>query len=456
MNFDKLHRVLFLGVGGIGMSALARYFKSLDIQVFGYDKTETTLTQQLQKEGIEVVFEDNLEWLSTILSSANQSNFLAIYTPAVPPDLKLKTALEQSGLPFMKRAKALGLITQNSLNLSVAGTHGKTTTSTLLAHILNEAGVPSVAFLGGISSNFNSNYHNTIIPAKPVISITEADEFDRSFLHLSPKYAVITSVDADHLDIYGSADEMLKSFQAFGERVNPDGLLLVHHSIKHHFERATTYGINYGHYSAQNVHINDGKFVFDLVYENEIFRLLTLGMAGIHNVENAVAASVLALKMGISENDLRKALANFKGVKRRFEFIVRNEKHIYIDDYAHHPTELKAAIGSAKKLFPNKKITGVFQPHLYSRTRDFQEGFAESLSMLDEVILMDIYPARELPIEGITSQIIFDKITAQDKKIWTPTQILDSVQNNPREVLLTLGAGDIDRLIEPIKTILKP
>lgn len=454
MKIADIHSVVLLGIGGIGMSALARYYNHIGKAVYGYDKTPSAITQSLADEGVNITFNDDTDWFNNLTKGISQDKVLVIYTPAIPINLQLKKHTDSEGYTVVKRSVALGEVTKHTKNLSIAGTHGKTTTSCLLAHILKSSKVPSVAFLGGISSNFNSNYNNDLTSDSEAISITEADEFDRSFLQLHPYLAAITSMDADHLDIYGNEDELVSSFKAFAKQVLPGGTLFVHHSLQHHFpdQDIVTYGINYGQVSAQHVHIADGNYVFDLYWNNQVFKNLTLGIAGKHNVENAVVASAIALELGISEDQLRTALISFTGVKRRFEYIVKSDV-VYIDDYAHHPTELKATISSARQLYPTKKITGIFQPHLYSRTRDFVDGFAESLSLLDDVWLMDIYPARELPIPGITSEIILDKISSP-KRLVTPKEILDNIKENCPEVLLTLGAGDIDRLVTPIKQVL--
>jgi UDP-N-acetylmuramate--alanine ligase len=454
VNLDKLHSVFFIGIGGIGMSALARYFNTLGKRVIGYDKTETRITKALQSEGITITFKDDPTWAKQQLQGINKSNTLVIYTPAIPNDASLKQHFESELYHIVKRSEALGIITANTKNLSIAGTHGKTTTSCLLSHILTTAGIPHVAFLGGIASNYNSNYWNNLTSNENAISITEADEFDRSFLTLRPTYAGITNMDADHLDIYEKKENLTQSFIDFGDLVDPSGKLFVQQNWQTHFSKPIiTYGLEVGHISARNVHIHDMSYVFDLYLEQDVFRLLKLGIPGRHNVENAVVASAIALELGVSEIDLRTALASFRGVKRRFEYIVKTENQVFIDDYAHHPTELDAIISSTKQLYPKAVITGIFQPHLYSRTRDFMDAFAKSLSQLDEVILMNIYPARELPIQGVSSDILLDKITT-DKSLLGRTEIIEKVSTEKPKVLLTLGAGDIDTLVQPIKTAL--
>lgn len=454
MNLQRVHTVFFIGIGGIGMSALARYFNASGKRVIGYDKTPTRMTDALQNEGIEIAFKDDVDWVQDKLSTNSTQDVLVIYTPAIPSNSAIKKHLESEDYKIIKRSAALGLLTEQSVNLSIAGTHGKTTTSCLLSHILTTANVPHVAFLGGISSNYNSNYWNGLQAQDKVITVTEADEFDRSFLTLRPTYAGITNMDADHLDIYEKKEHLTQSFVDFGNLVSTEGKLFVQSDCQHAFSKdITTYGIEQGHISARNVHIHNQQFVFDLYLENDVYRLMTLGIPGKHNVENAVVASAIATEVGVSEKDLRTALQSFKGVKRRFEYIVNNKDVVYIDDYAHHPTELDAIISATKQLYPNKPVVGIFQPHLFSRTRDFMDEFATSLSSLDEVILMDIYPARELPIEGITSSALLEKITTK-KSLLSTNAILKKIQEDKPPVLLTLGAGDIDNLVQPLKSTL--
>ncbi len=436
------------------MSALARYFHAIGKEVFGYDKTKTHITEALSAEGISIAFQDETDWVNAKLKDTNKEAVLVIYTPAIPQTSVIKKYVSDSGYHLIKRSEALGLITQNTTNLSIAGTHGKTTTSCLLSHILTTAHIPHVAFLGGLASNYNSNYWNSLEESGNGISITEADEFDRSFLTLRPKYAGITNMDADHLDIYEKKEHLTESFVAFGDLVDDNGQLFVQADNQKHFTKPiTTYGIEQGRISGRNVHIHESTFVFDLYLETNVYRHLKLGIPGKHNVENAVVAAAIATQVGVNEQQLRVALESFKGVKRRFEYIVQTENLVYIDDYAHHPTELNAIISSARQLYPNKKLTGIFQPHLYTRTRDFMAEFAKSLSALDEVILLDIYPARELPIEGISSAVLLEHITTK-KSLVSKTEVVETIKKNTPEVLLTLGAGDIDTLVQPIKSTL--
>lgn len=454
MNLSQIHSVFFIGIGGIGMSALARYFHSIGKEVFGYDKTKTHITDALSEEGISIEFVDETGWVNIKLNNTDKDSVLVIYTPAIPASSVIKKYVTDAGFTVIKRSEALGVITRNTTNLSIAGTHGKTTTSCLLSHILTTAKIPHVAFLGGLASNYESNYWNSLVGNDKGISITEADEFDRSFLTLKPKYAGITNMDADHLDIYEKKEHLTESFVAFGDLVDDHGQLFVQADNQNHFTKPiTTYGIEQGRISGRNVHIHDAAFVFDLYLENDVYRHLKLGIPGKHNVENAVVASAIATQVGVTEHDLRLALESFKGVKRRFEYILQTEDITYIDDYAHHPTELNAIISSARQLYPNKKITGIFQPHLYTRTRDFMVEFAKSLSALDEVILLDIYPARELPIAGISSAALLDLITT-NKSLVLKTEVVETIKKHKPEVLLTLGAGDIDTLVEPLKILL--
>ena len=460
MDIKNIKTAYFLGIGGIGMSAIARYFNHLGIKVMGYDKTPTALTNELIIEGIDIHFEDNIE--IAINYQLSTENCLVVLTPAVPSNHQEWAWFKNNGFTILKRSQVLGLISQNHQTIGVAGTHGKTTTSTLIAHILKQSSVDCSAFLGGISTNYNTNLllANQSInqSTKQPIVVIEADEFDRSFLTLFPTIAIITSTDADHLDIYGEHNELKKSFIDYTNRLVHDGTLI----IKKELDLTNDVSVNYITYSieseadvyAKNILITKGNYTFDLVYKGTIINNLQLGIPGLHNVENAVAASAACLMSGVTELELRNALLGFKGVKRRFEYIIKNDYQVYIDDYAHHPEELRAIISSVKNMFPTNEIVVVFQPHLFSRTRDFVDGFAESLSLATEVFLLDIYPARELPIDGVTSKIIFDKITSK-KHLVSRNELLESLKKNQPKVFLTLGAGDIDLLINPIKEILE-
>lgn len=444
MKLEQINSVYFLGVGGIGMSALARFFLAQGCKVYGYDKTPTSLTQQLQKEGIVIHFDEDVSKIPNEFNSNNE-NTLVVYTPAIPKDHKELQYFRDNKIDLLKRSEVLGLITKSYFTIAIAGTHGKTTTSTMVAHVLTSCGIDCIAFLGGISLNFNSNL---ILNEKAKVVVVEADEFDRSFLTLKPNIALVTSIDADHLDIYGNHDEMRKSYQEFVNKIEDKGILITKPTIRQqlHFTNTKTYSINEkADYQAQSIQVQNGKYVAN-INANEVY----LSFPGIHNLENAVGAYAIAKEMGADDEKIKKALASFQGVKRRFEYHINQPNLVYIDDYAHHPEELKFCIQSIKELYPDKKITGIFQPHLYSRTRDFIDGFAESLSLLDELILMDIYPARELPIPGITSQLILEKSTCQTKSLISKQDLVETVVSKKPEVLLTLGAGDIDAFVDPL------
>lgn len=449
IQLSTFKRAYFVGIGGIGMSALARYFKSLGWEVAGYDKTPSALTNSLESENIKIHFED----LGTAIPEQfkDKNSTLIVYTPAIPKTHGELCFFQNEGYNLYKRSQVLGLLTHNSKGLGVAGTHGKTTTSTLLAHILNESSVKCNAFLGGISTNFNSNL---ITSNTTEYTVIEADEFDRSFLQLSPFASIITSTDADHLDIYGDASVFLKGFQDYANLIHSDGFLILKNGLNLTAKAKTfTYGIedNTADYSAVNLRFTEGQFLFDIQFPNGEWKDLDFGLPGIHNAENAVACIALCQKIGLSEEEIRYGLKTFKGVKRRFEYQVKTNNLVYIDDYAHHPTEIQALVSSVRMLYPDKKITGIFQPHLFSRTRDFFDGFAEELSKLDEAILLPIYPAREEPITGVTSDSLLDKITAKSKQLLSPEDTLHYVGQITEGVVLTIGAGDIDRIVEPLK-----
>ena len=438
------------------MSALARYFNSKGVVVNGYDKTETVLTKQLIKEGIKVHYEDNIEFIDKDVQ-------LIVYTPAVPKDHTELNFYQQNNYTVVKRSDVLGAITNSSFNICIAGTHGKTTTSTMVAHILRHSDYGCNAFLGGIAVNYNSNFW----PQAPGgsseknVCVVEADEYDRSFLKLSPDVAIISSMDPDHLDIYGTAENMEQAFIDFSARIKPGGLLMSKYGLKRTDDLKTdehlTYHLQNENASvyAANIEMINGSYQFDVVMQYWQLRDVVLNMGGLHNIENMIAAISVAQYLGIENDKIRKAVADFRGVKRRFEYIVNNDEHIYIDDYAHHPEELRALIRGAKKLFADKKCTVVFQPHLYSRTRDLADDFAESLDLADEAILLPIYPARELPMEGVNSEMILNKMKNTNKRILEKDELIDWVEKNKMELLITAGAGDIDTLVEPIKNILK-
>jgi UDP-N-acetylmuramate--alanine ligase len=449
MNLENINSVYFIGVGGIGMSALARYFNAIGKHVGGYDRTATSLTAALINEGVFVHYEDSIE---VIPAAYTDKECLIVYTPAIPKDSVILNFFLNGEFKVMKRSQVLGVITSNSYAIAVAGTHGKTTTSSMIAHLLNSTGVGCNAFLGGIASNYNSNL---ILNADSNNSVVEADEFDRSFLTLAPNIAIVTSTDADHLDIYGEHNELISSFQEFVNKLKASGTLVLKYGLNLKNDNTITYGFEKeADITVTNIKAENGNYVFDVKSPSRTYKGVQVGLPGRHNIENALATIAVAELMDVDEQGIVKALKSFKGVKRRFEKIITSEKVTYIDDYAHHPKELEMCISSVKELYPNKKVTGIFQPHLFSRTRDFADDFAVSLDLLDETILMDIYPARELPIEGITSELLLQKMTSAVKEIVQAKDVVENIKNREIEVLLTLGAGDIDRLVEPLKLAL--
>ena len=449
MELQNIKRVYLIGIGGIGMSGLARYFAHLGCIVCGYDKTATALTDQLHNEGIRVVFDDREDWIPLSFKNPDPST-LIIYTPAIPRDSAIYNYFRENGFELLKRSQVLGLISKTKFTVAVAGTHGKTTTSCLLAHILKDSGKDCSAFLGGIASNYGTN----VLFGNNDIVVVEADEYDRSFLTLYPNIAIITSMDADHLDIYGNHDQLTESFIQFASQIKDGGKLIFHEDLP------LTSGITYSAKGAAdvrglNVQVKDGDFYFDFKNDDVEIKNIKLGIAGLHNVENATAAIEAALLLEVDPDLIKKALASFRGVKRRFEYIVKSKEHIYIDDYAHHPEELRAAIGSIRKLYPGKKLTTIFQPHLFTRTRDFADGFAEVLDLSDELIILDIYPAREMPIEGVNADMILDRMKLWNKRKCGKQETVDLVQIEKPELLLTVGAGDIDQLVQPLKSALE-
>lgn len=458
--------IYFLGIGGIGMSALARYFNSIGVKVSGYDKTSTPLTQQLMAEGINIHFEDSLELVDKTVQ-------LVIYTPAVPKDHKELNYYQHNNYKVIKRSDVLQAITSNSFNICVAGTHGKTTTSTMVAHILTHSGFGCNAFLGGIAVNYNTNFWGS----DKNVGVVEADEYDRSFLKLSPDVAVISSMDPDHLDIYGTAENMEQAFIDFSARIKPGGLLLSKFGLKRATELKGEMHFTYhldnknADVYAVNTKMNNGSYIFDVVSSIEplfagqggwILKNVVLNMGGLHNIENVLAAISVAHYLKIDDDKIVSAVAAFKGVKRRFEYIVKTDKLVYIDDYAHHPEELRALITGAKKLFGKKKCIVIFQPHLFSRTKDLADGFAEVLDLADEIILLPIYPARELPMEGVSSEMITERMQSEYKMVLSKDNLLKHLRQEKEAhveegfegtLIISAGAGDIDTLIEPIKKI---
>ena len=443
--------VYFIGIGGIGMSAIARYFKFKGLNVSGYDKTESELTDTLQKQGIDVHYEDNVDFIPK-----DVENTLVVYTPAIPHDMGELVYVQEHGYKVLKRSKILGEITDGERCLAVAGTHGKTTTSTLTAHILTESGEGCSAFLGGISKNYGTN----LLMSHSNAVVAEADEFDRSFLQLHPEIAVITAIDADHLDIYGDISHVLEAFKAFASQVHGTVITKLGLDITEEDTKAKILRYHYNDsradFYARNPRPDSlGYFSFDLVYPGGVMENVKCGTPGWVNVENSVAAAAICLTYGVNPEAIRHAIGTFQGVKRRLDIHLNTEKISYIDDYAHHPKELATAISSMRDIFPGRKLTAIFQPHLYTRTRDFADGFAEALSKVDKLILLDIYPAREEPIPGVTSEIIYDKVTAPEKVLLKKEELMGYLEKEPVDVLVTFGAGNIDRFIEPIEDMLK-
>ena len=452
VNIKTLKHIYFLGIGGIGMSAIARWFIANGYNLAGYDKTPTPLTDALQAEGVPVHFSDDILLIPTEFL-ANPAQTLIVYTPAIPKDHQEFNYLKDKGFALMKRSEVLGLLTQNFFTIAVAGTHGKTTTSSMVAHILKNAGRNVTAFLGGITQNYGTNF---LINegSENVICVVEADEFDRSFLTLFPDLTIVTSTDADHLDIYGDHAKLLESFQLFVSQIKEGGWLYQYDGIDLQdftHNPSSVFGLYNGDFRTENLRIENAEMIFDVIYPNGKLTDCSLLTPGFHNVTNAIAAAAVCLKVGVSPEAVREGICSFKGVKRRFEYHIRSEKVVYIDDYAHHPTEIEAFLSSVKALYPTRKLTVVFQPHLYSRTNDFKEGFAKSLALADDLILLDIYPARELPMEGVTSSIIFDKVNLAQKILCTKTEVLDLLKAKQPELLVTVGAGDIDTLILGIR-----
>lgn len=452
---NNIKAVYFIGIGGIGMSNLARYFMSKGKKVAGYDRTETPLTKELVKESAEIHYSDSVSLIPEYCKDKDTT--LVVYTPAVPSENEEVIYFHEQNFTIQKRAQVLGTITKSSKALCCAGTHGKTTTSSMLAHILKQSHLDCNAFLGGILKNYSSNL---MLSDKSEFTVIEADEYDRSFHWLHPYMALITSVDPDHLDIYGTEEEYLKSFEKFATLIQQGGALVMKHNIKLSPKvgegvKVYTYSEDKGDFHAKNIKIGNGEIRFDFVTPKEVIDNIQLGVPVRINIENSIGAMALAWLNGATPDELRHAMLTFQGAKRRFDFILKTDKIVMIDDYAHHPQELAASITSVKELYPDRKVTGVFQPHLYSRTKDFADEFAKSLSLLDELILLDIYPAREKPIEGVTSKIIFDKVTCL-KTLCNKQELLPLLENkNDIEVLLTVGAGDIDQLLEAIKEVLK-
>jgi len=457
-GIEKMNEVYFIGIGGIGMSAIARFFHAGGVKVSGYDKTPTVLTKELEVSGIKVHYEENVELVPKNVD-------LVVYTPAIPAEHKELVYYQTNGYKVVKRSDVLQIISQSSFNICIAGTHGKTTITTMVAHLLRDSGFGCNAFLGGIAVNYGTNFWSS----ERNVCVIEADEYDRSFLKLSPDVAIITAMDADHLDIYGTAEAMEEAFIDFSKRVKLEGLLVRQFGLKRgkelNADRHLTYSLQNesADVYAANIRMMNGSYEFDVMMKDNKLENVRLNMGGMHNVENAVAAITVASSLGIENDKIKAAIENFRGVKRRFEYVIRNERLVFIDDYAHHPEELRALINGAKTLFKQKKCTVIFQPHLYSRTRDLAEGFAQVLDLADEVILLPVYPARELPIEGVSSEMVLDKMKNEHKRVlkkeeltsWVQQDYVRTLNKEFGEVLITAGAGDIDMLVEPMKNELK-
>lgn len=447
----NIKRIYFIGIGGIGMSALARYFNTQGVFVSGYDKTPTPLTDDLQKEGIQIHFEDDLNQI-------DKEATVIVYTPAIPADHGELNFFKDNGYQVVKRSDVLNWITENAFTIGIAGTHGKTTTTSMTAHILRDTGYGCNAFLGGIASNYDTNFWSH---EKNVV-VVEADEYDRSFLKLSPNIAVITAVDPDHLDIYGTPEEVLKAFGQYADKIKPGGTLIqkwgttVETSSQQKTIHTYGYDKNEASFHTQNLKVVDGSYIFDIVHPKGVLENITLNMGGLHNVENATAAIAIALTLGIEDDKIKNAVSSFKGVKRRFEYKVKTASKILIDDYAHHPEELNALISGVRSIFPNEKMVLVFQPHLYSRTQDQCDGFVATLDQADEVILLPIYPARELPIPGVTSDMLLDKMKLQHKRLMSKEELMNWAASTQDKLIVMAGAGDIDACITKVQAILNP
>lgn len=446
MNLNQIQNVYFIGIGGIGMSALARYFQFIGKNVAGYDKTPTMLTDELIAGGMTIHFEDSI---AAIPADFTQENTLVVITPAIPKNHSEWNYLLEQGYVIKKRAEVLGIITQDTYCFAVAGTHGKTTTSSILGHILYESGADVTAFLGGIVEN----YHSNLIGQGKTISVVEADEFDRSFLHLHPDLACVTSMDADHLDIYGDATAIEESFREFAAKVTDPKHLFIPKGLP---LDGTTLAINEdADFVAHNIRIENSAYVFDIKTPTGTLQNIAFGLPGHHNLMNALTALAMAYTYGTPTGSIAKALASFQGVQRRFSYQIKTEAKVYIDDYAHHPTEINAVYQAVRELYPGKKVTAVFQPHLFSRTKDFVDGFAASLSQFDEVLLLEIYPARELPVEGVNSTWLMRKMTNPNVRLIAKDQLIQTLVENDAPVIVTIGAGDIGEMVPEIKKALR-
>jgi UDP-N-acetylmuramate--alanine ligase len=445
MNLNQIHKVFFIGIGGIGMSALARYFKTIGKNVSGYDKTPSMLTDELIASGIDIHFEDRID---LIPKDYYTENTLVIITPAVPVTHSQWNFFLEREYQVKKRAEVLGIITKDTFCFAVAGTHGKTTTSSILGHILFESGADVTAFVGGIVENYNSN----LIGTGKTVTVVEADEFDRSFLHLHPNIACVTSMDADHLDIYGTSEQIEASFVEFANKVEDKSQLFITNELP--IEGVTCAVNEEAVYKAFNVRVGNGSYVFDVQTPTETIKDIAFGLPGRHNLMNALMALAMAKTFGTSFEAIAKALASFKGIRRRFSYQIKTSSMVYIDDYAHHPTEINAVHQAVRELYPGQKVLAIFQPHLFSRTKDFADDFAKSLSQFDEVVLLDIYPARELPMEGVTSQWLMNKMTNEDKKLVSKEDLIPTILASDARIVVTIGAGDLGEMVPSIKKAL--
>jgi len=450
IKLNDIQKIYFIGIGGIGMSALARYFKSRGTAVSGYDKTSTPLTRELEAQGIAIHYEENIELAPKEVDAV-------VYTPAIPAAHAELVYYRENGYTVVKRSDVLQWITEGSFNICVGGTHGKTTVTSMIAHLLRHSGYGCNAFLGGIAANYNTNFWSS----ERNVVVVEADEYDRSFLKLVPDIAVVTAIDPDHLDIYGTPQEVENAFVQFAGKVKPGGCLVTKKGLSRENELQAAHNYRYSYDQPEadvktvNLVVQNGSYHFDVSGPGWLISNVTLHMGGLHNIENVVAAITVAKHLGISDEAIRAAVADFKGVRRRFEYALKNEKHVVIDDYAHHPEELRALISGVRSIFSGKKLTLVFQPHLFSRTNDLADGFAESLDMADEVILLPIYPARELPMPGVTSELLMGKMKLTEKKLLDKEQMLDWIKEERPSLVVMAGAGDIDALVKPVKTILE-
>jgi len=460
LNLEKTYCIYFVGIGGIGMSALARWFSQQGKYVAGYDRTETILTKQLISEGIQITYEDSEDFIPDRVKDKSEE-IIVIYTPAIPSENEILNYFIDRNYTLKKRSEILGEISKHNFTIAVAGTHGKTTTSSLIAHILKEANLNTAAFLGGIIQNYDSNLIINEKSGQSLKIVVEADEYDRSFLTLNPDIAVVTALDPDHLDIYGSHAEMEKGYGDFVNKIKNKGSLII---IKGLYQQIVPedrndiivmeYGLNHSPIRSENIRLEKEEVRFCYHSPGEVIENIPFSLPGFHNIENALAAITVCLKLGIEGSVIKSAISNFRGIKRRFEFILYSNDLVFVDDYAHHPAEIKALLSSLRAMFEGRKISVIFQPHLYTRTRDFAREFASALDLADEVILMDIYPAREQPIKGISSELILERMNISEKKICSRVDMIEEVDERDLDILVTIGAGDIDQLVEPIKIML--